>query len=158
MIKRAVFLMLVALTTAVGAQAQDNVVVNKNDGSKQAFEMSKVQKITFGDASYTVVGKDGGSTSQFTYVDTKAITFDLVDGIEQVVDTERGQLRIKKTGNVITVEGFSGVDGRVAVYSLDGTLVQSDKAWRGQPISVESLPAGIYVIQVNGQSLKFTKK
>lgn len=156
--KKTIFMMLAAFTLSVGAQAQDKVVVNKKDGGKQAYEMEKISKITFQEDAYTIVGKDNSDMATVSYADTKTITFELVDGIEQIVNTERGKMKIIKQGNTITVEGFNGNDGRVAIFSLDGTMMQSNNAWRGDAISVESLPAGIYVININGQSLKFTKQ
>ncbi len=70
--------------------------------------------------------------------------------------------RVKATlsvgaGGVITVTG--GQPGTLRVYSTDGAMVYSSTASAGETrIDLSGLPDGIYIVKVNGQSLKFEKK
>jgi hypothetical protein len=47
----------------------------------------------------------------------------------------------------------------VKVYSTDGTLVMQQKAEAGKTTSFSlDVPKGIYIMNINGQSVKFEKK
>ena len=156
--KKTIVSMLVALTFAVGAQAQDKVVVNKHNGDSQSFEMSNVRKITLSETGMNIIGTDGTTNATVNYIDIKTITFELVNGIEQVVNTEQGKLTLLKDGNYIRIKGFNGENGKVAIYKSDGTMVET-ATFTGADlaIGIEDLPRGLYILNVNGQSLKFTR-
>ncbi|MBO6296134.1 MAG: T9SS type A sorting domain-containing protein [Prevotella sp.] len=156
--KRILFSVVVAFMFAISVSAQDKVVVNKNSGDMQSYEMSDIRKITFGDNSIVVVAQDGSATATISYDEIKKITFELADGIEQVVSTEQGKLTLLKEGNTIKIKGFNGKEGRLAIYSANGTMVESS-TFSGDNLSVgiDNLPDGLYILNVNGQSIKFTK-
>ncbi|MBQ9178309.1 MAG: T9SS type A sorting domain-containing protein [Prevotella sp.] len=156
--KRILFSVVVAFMFAISVSAQDKVVVNKNSGDMQSYEMSDIRKITFGDNSIVVVAQDGSATATISYDEIKKITFELADGIEQVVSTEQGKLTLLKEGNTIRIKGFNGKEGRLAIYSANGTMVESS-TFSGDNLSVgiDNLPDGLYILNVNGQSIKFTK-
>ena len=156
--KRILFSVVVAFMFAISVSAQDKVVVNKNSGDMQSYEMSDIRKITFGDNSIVVVAQDGSATATISYDEIKKITFELADGIEQVVSTEQGKLTLLKEGNTIRIKGFNSKEGRLAIYSANGTMVESS-TFSGDNLSVgiDNLPDGLYILNVNGQSIKFTK-
>lgn len=156
--KKILYSVVISFMLVMGAYAQDNVVVNKNNGGSQTFDMSTIRKITLGDNSLTVVAQDGSETATISYDEIRKITFELANGIEQVVETEQGNLTLLKEGNTIKIKGFNGKEGRLAIYSANGTMVESS-TFSGDNLSVgiDNLPDGLYILNVNGQSIKFTK-
>ena len=57
--KKILYSVVMSFMLVMNSYAQDNVVVNKNDGGSQSFDMSTIRKITLGDNSLTVVAQDG---------------------------------------------------------------------------------------------------
>ena len=64
---------------------------------------------------------------------------------------------VVKNGGTFTVNLTQ--DAVLRVYSAEGSLVRSEKMAAGENITdLSSLPRGIYVLTINGQSVKFEKK
>lgn len=136
----------------------ESLVVHMADGSgEQAFALSDIGKLTFGDNGFTV-NASGGAAS-FAYGEVKCIKFtDISTGIGAAAV---GDDRLKPYYR----DGFLGVDGwpqgrvaRAAVYGVDGTVVVDIDHWDGTPIAVSRLGRGIYVFKVENSNIKFAKQ
>ena len=106
-----------------------NLVVNYTDGTSTLTPIASIQKITFRAEEHES------------------------EGIREV---KVGHPTIAVRGDMllITAEG-----GRARVVCLDGRLVSTVALTAGATaLSLASLPAGIYIIDVNGESLKLQKK
>ena len=106
-----------------------NLVVNYTDGTSASTPIASIQKITF-----RIEGNES----------------------EDIRKVKRDKPTIAVQGDMllITADG-----GRARLVSLDGRLVSVIQLTAGtSALSLASLPVGIYIIDVNGESLKLQKK
>ena len=55
--------------------------------------------------------------------------------------------------------GVKGLNGETKAIVCDaaGRIVISLDRWNGSPVSIATLPKGVYILKVNDSSIKFTK-
>jgi len=71
------------------------------------------------------------------------------------VDTGAAQVRVVADNSSIRVLGAS--HGAVAIWSVTGQQIYSNRNWRGESIDINHLEHGIYIININNTTLKFKK-
>lgn len=110
----------------------DNLV----EGTTFSYPVNKV-----GDFAFYVVAvyNTGNSLPSDTFNTTNT-------GIDNISD---GSLQVESNGNVLTVKG---AQGKVAVYTLTGVLVEAAEA-DGAAVEFR-LADGLYILSANGRSLK----
>ena len=154
--QKGVILLAASLLCSVSGMAQnasDKIVVSSAEVNFLSA-IDSVQSITFNENGFTVT-KNDGSSSSFGY--DGVITFtDETTGIKSA-QLSKGDLRVYSTpgSSLINIEGAKA--GTVEVFSTSGALVVRQLGWNGQPVDVGSLPKGVYILRVGGQSFKFNK-
>ncbi len=115
---------------------QKSLFITFNDGSKTEFAMSDNPAITMADGSMTVVG----SSSQIGYElwRVKQITFGNSTAIREI------------RSNSILLDGSNA-----KIYTLDGKAVHA--AINNGEIDLNGLATGIYIININGKTIKYMK-
>lgn len=121
------------------------------------MKIADVKSLTFdGDfnTGNLVVNYTDGTTSSFPINSIQQISFkeDEINAIESV----SSQPTIAFHGDMllITTEG-----GKVTIYDTVGRLIAAVGLNNGTtPLSLSHLPAGIYVANINGHTVKFQKK
>lgn len=155
---------LLALMATLGmwstAAAQTKIVVNFADGrAAQEFLLEDVGKVVFGAEQLTLGGVAGETLQAYSLADILSIKFkDLPTAIESPVADTGSELRLFCRDGQLQAEGLP-VDGDAvaAVYDLSGRPVMARRAWSGEPISVSSLPKGVYIFKVNNKTIKFAR-
>ena len=124
------------------------------DGSDKWFLFSSQPVVTFSADELTVTTYDAAVV--FTFDAVKEFLFDTPDedGILRNPQTPR----IVQAGNAVLVYG-SATDA-VSLYDLSGRKLGANVQRQDDAVSIslQSLPTGIYVIRINNQSIKVTKK
>jgi hypothetical protein len=64
-------------------------------------------------------------------------------------------VNIAAVGDIISVQGAT--QGSVAIWSVTGQQIYSNRNWHGEDIDIAHLERGIYIININNTSLKFKK-
>jgi hypothetical protein len=115
---------------------QKSLFITFNDGSKTEFAMSDNPAITMADGTMTVVG----SSSQIGYElwRVKQITFGNSTAIREI------------RSNSILLDGSNA-----KIYTLDGKAVHA--AINNGEIDLNGLATGIYIININGKTIKYMK-
>ena len=117
------------------AKAEDkSLFITFNDGSKAEFAMSQDPAISWGNDQMTVVV--GSSTQTFELWRVSKFTFGTSTGIREV------------KGNIVKGDNLR-------VYTLDGKAV-SVPVSQGE-INLDGLSKGIYIININGNTIKLMK-
>ena len=146
------------LGTACHAQGDATVIVNAASGKKM-YTTGEVKTITFDRNTMNVRKARGMQTDAFPLADVENIVFSLPTGISGV-KTDDGQLTVSSPAgsNMIHIAGYDEAKRyTLSVYAVDGKMVVRQDNWRGEPISVACLPKGVYVLKINGMSVKFKK-
>ena len=118
----------VASLTFEGDFQSGNLVVNYTDGTTAKVPISTISQVTFKEDEQEEDAIESVSTAPVVAV--------------------RGDILL------ITTEG-----GKAALYDTAGRQISITALEKGTtPLSLSSLPAGIYVININGHAVKFQKK
>ncbi len=124
---------MAVVCSALVIQAQDkSLFITFNNGSKAEFAMADNPAITMKDGTMTV--EAGATTLSYELWRVKQFTFGASTGIRNV-----SGLRIKS--------------GRIAAYTLDGKAVNIPTI--GGEVNLDGLASGLYIININGNTLKY---
>lgn len=139
--------------------AQTGVTVTYYDGTTQGFNVTSAGKLYF--ASDNLYVKLDGTTTPTTIPVTiiRKITFS-----ETLATTTFGEnknnlvLYPNPSSNVIRIKSDENETLRINIYSLQGQLVHQGVYQSDEEINVSNLSSGLYLVQVNGLTIKFSKK
>lgn len=154
------FISMCLTSLALTATADDTqMVVNLATNSTPAtFTLTDIGKITFGESGLTVFTTDG-TTTPYTYEEVRNIKFtDEPTGIGATTVGEEGMKAYYRNG-FLGVDGWKGGDkATAAVYGVSGTTVLRVDDWDGTPIPTDGLAGGVYIFNVDNNTIKFTKQ
>lgn len=149
-----IILMMFALSFGPLAHAQQLVVWQK-DGSKVSYKLDEEPITTFTTTDLVITTK----TATINYPLPTIYRYSY-EGVSSGVDDAKADgISISHDGNKIIVKGLAS-GKTAAVYSVDGIQLQA-KCSNGSDrlvLSLNQLPAGVYVIKADEITYKFTKK
>lgn len=132
----------------------------------QCIDLEKLSRITFGDDGMTLsLSADNGIRevqllySLFNHIEIgDAVPSDPSAVDEIVIDTDP-RIVFVPVSKTIVVESASEIPYSIGIFSLNGTLIATSGVYAGQPLSVASFAAGMYIaVATDGESqltLKF---
>lgn len=144
---------VLAACVAIGAGAQTTMVITTTDGNSTHYAIDNIQKITFGADALTVLP----AGNLFNFDNIRKITFS--NGTDAIGTTSgNAPIQVVCRNNELRVVGWeSGKKAVATLYSVDGQRLWNANGWTGQPVSVASLPQGVYIFKINSTSFKFSK-
>ncbi len=126
---------MTVVCSALVTQAQDkSLFITFIDGSKAEFAMADNPAVSWADGTMKV--EAGTITLSYELWRVKQFTFGASTGIR-------------------TVSGLRAKDGRITVYTLDGKAVHVPTI--GGEVNLDGLASGLYIININGNTLKYLK-
>ena len=128
---------------------QDFLVVWHKDGSKVLFKLSEKPKVTYGDSLVTI---QAATMVEYAFQKMTFESEEVVGIKEMKPDPERP---FSSDGETVTFLP-ADKDLRVTIVQLNGIVVKDIAVRRGQQssLSLRSLPAGVYLLNVNGITYK----
>lgn len=148
-------------TCSIGAFADSRVVVlpKAEDAEKAYVDLTVDTKVRFSATGMEVV--NGENVSAFPFTDYSKLSFEtgISSGVKDLL-ANKGALKLRQNPveSILQLDGYTGNATTLAVFSISGAQALKVDAWSGQSVDVSSLPAGVYLISVNKQSIKFIKK
>ena len=134
--RRLLLIMTVVFSTLMVQAQGKSLFITFNDGSKAEFAMADNPAITMTDGTMTVVA--GTTTLSYELWRVKQFTFATSTGIRN-----------------ISVSDIHVNSDSVRIYTLDGKAVNMP-ASQGE-VNLDGLAPGLYIININGNTLKFLK-
>lgn len=151
------FAIILAAAAGYGYACADASVIVASANSSASFPLTIDTRVAFGEKGVSVI--NGTKTETVDWKDVQSVSFGGVSGVEALsAETTAWSLRESPVGNSIEVVGCDTLPARLTVTSLNGAAAISIDGWNGEPVDASSLPAGIYIININNSSLKFIKK
>jgi len=135
--KRLLLLLAVVCTTLSAQSQAKSLFITFNDGSKAEFAMADNPAITMTDGTMTIV--TAGNTLDYELWRVKQFTFGTSTGIKEIGSPA----------------GIMVSDRPVSIYTLDGKAVSVPMV-QGEA-HLDLLPSGLYIININGNTLKYMK-
>lgn len=150
-------LLLACALPAVAVTPKILVDSGKEGTQPQETGLSVDTKIIFTTSGLQI--DNGGNVSSFAYGDVAALRF-VTNAVSVAVTGTEGTyaLRHNPVKDVLAISGYDGTAVPVNVYSTNGNRVLAITAWQGESIDATTLSAGVYVITVKNETLKFIKK
>ena len=132
-----------------------SLVVTKIDGTEQTFQLDEESQLYFENGDQLVIKDVAGNTTSFGLDKIRKIVCSEVAGAQE---STASQLQIfpNPTHNSFIVRNLTGT-GLARIYSLDGRLVKLFQAYDGMSVDVSDLTNGMYLMNINGQTLKLMK-
>lgn len=155
---RTITFMLLLLATSYSF-SQTGVIVTYYDGTTQNFNIATTGKLYFSNDDLNV--KTDGTTSVTTIPVSiiRKIVFSNTLGTPTIGENKNNlALYPNPSSDLIQIKSDSMEELDVKIYALTGQLVQQGSYQSNQSIDVSSLAKGLYLVQVNGLTVKFSKK
>jgi len=136
-----------------------NMTLNQNSGSSSSYSIADINKITF--QSGDVVVETQSFTDYFSIGGVRNIVFgNIITETEDITQAvQELSAYPNPCGDVLNISQNT-TDARYFIYDLNGSLIQSDKAY--STINISDLKTGIYfftlVDKTNTQTQKIIKK
>ena len=149
----ALIMMLSACWTATSAFR--TLVVNLSDNMKQEFSLDKLVRIDFEDDGLQFYSEDEAFIS---YADIISLTFSNEEAGSSVlaVISDAGSLKFQSDGNTLSFIEYSGGEA-LEIWSVYGLRFIFRPVYNGETIDISNLPAGIYVVKLGRENVKFIK-
>lgn len=154
--KKQILMIILLLTAGISANAQQvkTLWVEKTSGEKLMIETLQNLKLTFSQGNMIATLYDG-SQSTFPIADITKLYFDADDSAVRPLSAEEAFLWSPLTQE-LTVHCQPGT--LVNIYDASGRRVSCVLQSIAQsPISLSTLPQGVYVVEAAGQSVKIAR-
>lgn len=152
--------LLMSLLLAFGRASAENVLVFEplvGDESKVA--QSLLSRVEFLDDEIKVVASDGTVYATYYKYDYRRIVF-LNDGPTQVEEPgQASSIRVypNPTHDAIRISGLQE-DSKIALYNMQGDVVRRQRASGDVSLGVGALSNGVYILSINGETIKVIKQ
>ncbi len=153
------FTMLVFLFLGISSYAQTGVVITFYDGTTQNYNVTSTGKLYF-DSDNLFVKIDGTANSTSIPVTIiKKIIFSETLSNNILGDNKHNMvLYPNPSSDLIKIKSQIQEELDVKIYSLTGQLVLRGVYQSDEDIDVSQISSGLYLVQVNGLTIKFSKK
>lgn len=156
-IKKLTFLLLLLLSSY--SFSQTGVTVTYYDGTTQGFNVTTAGKLYF--ATDNLYVKLDGTTTPTTIPVTiiQKITFGATLSNAAFGENKNNLvLYPNPSSDVFRIKSEANEELKINIYSLQGQLVHQGKYQSDEEVNVSNLTVGLYLVQVNGLTIKFSKK
>ncbi len=147
------------LFSAPLARAESEIEVKAPDDGPTVTAPLRVGTVLTLKTDGIEIANEGLSTVALPYSKVQTIAFNTnVVGIGRVESGSALSLRRNPVETQLEIDGHDGAEVSLRVTSLAGQLAVSLDAWKGEPVDVTHLTPGVYILNINNQTLKFIKK
>ena len=140
------------------ANAQDasvTLVVTKTNGEEQAFQLTENSQLYFENGERLVIDDGGNNTVTFQLAEIRKLVCTDYTGIGETAPLAL-QMMPNPTRDRFLIQQLQN-SGEARIYTLDGRLVKSFTATEGLTVDISDLAPGMYLLHIDGQTLKMMK-
>jgi len=151
-------LLLVSVAWAQEEQPVQKLNVHMMDGTVVSFLLSD-EPVTKFEPGQLILQTSGDAPIIYLIENVRKYTYEgLPEGINTPV-VAPGTIMVRQNNEMMLIDGLPD-KANVAVYSVDGKLLFTQQAIGGQSTSIlmTAYPAGNYIINAGGTSIKFVKQ
>jgi hypothetical protein len=157
-IKKFTFLLLLFISSFT--YAQTGVLVTYYDGNSQGFNIESSGKLYF-DSDNLNVKLNSTTTTPTTIPVTiiRKITFSTTLSTTLFAENKKNLILYPNpNSDIFRIKSDVTEKMKINIYSLQGQLVHQGNYESDEAINVSYLPSGLYLVQVNDLTIKFSKK
>ena len=147
-----VFILATAALLSAAPLAADNYnyLTVTCTSAEQSISLPTVQKITFSDGNAVVATTDG-ETYTYPLSELQKMSFTATATAIKALPTQEKDITYK--GGILNVGGT----GMLHIYNASGVLVQMAQVQDGARINLDTLPKGVYIVNMGEQTIKIKK-
>lgn len=156
------FKILTVLTFLVGnlfhANAQDtnvSLVVTKTNGQEQVFQLTETSQLYFENGERLVIGNGQSIAATFQLAEIQKLVCTEITGVNESSASEPLLIPNPTHDHFLINNLKNACEARI--YSLDGRLMRLFTATEGLMVDISDLASGMYLLQIDGQTLKMMK-
>lgn len=149
--KRLLLSLCVAITALTTQADNKSLFVTFDDGTRVEFALSTTPEVTVTDNKLTITSTV--TTASYDLWTVKTFTYGATTGINDVQTSQQG---FSLEGDNIVVDG----NVNVRIFAVDGKAVSVTPETTGNQtvIPLNGLAKGVYVININGKSVKISRR
>lgn len=151
-------LIVLVINTTLYSRAQDitvNLVVTTTNGTEQLFQLTEESQLLFEDGNRLIIRDIDGTTATFDLANIRKMVCTETTGTDESLTSDL-QLLPNPFRDSFIIRNLQG-QGSARIYTLDGRLVKTFMASEGQRVDISTLSQGMYLLHINGQTLKMMK-
>nr|WP_321405563.1 T9SS type A sorting domain-containing protein [uncultured Carboxylicivirga sp.] len=136
-----------------------SISIKHSDGSSTEFEINNLKSIVFTNNNL-LFNKTEGASNYYSIFYTQQLFFDASTAVDKNLSlTDAISVYPNPASSSINVQMNEVTEGKISVYSITGELIKrNDIEGLNTAIDISSLTNGIYLLQVNNQTIKFIKQ
>lgn len=149
--KRLLLSLCVAITALTTQADNKSLFVTFDDGTRVEFALSTTPEVTVTDNKLTITSTV--TTASYDLWTVKTFTYGATTGINDVQTSQQG---FSLEGDNIVVDG----NVNVRIFAVDGKAVSVTPETTGNQtvIPLNGLAKGVYIININGKSVKISRR
>ncbi len=152
-------LILLCLFGTLPCVAQNGINITYYDGTVQSFNIDAAGKLYFEADNLNVKTEAAAIPTTIPVSIIRKITFANTLGTQSFGDNATNIVLYPNPGSdVVRIKAATAERLKVGIFSMTGQLVLQGNYQSGEEIDVSALHAGLYLVQVNGLTVKFSKK
>lgn len=138
------------------AKAQNvTLVVTNTNGSEQTYQLTEESQLHFENGERLVIENADGSNVTLQLSDIRKIVCSETVGTEENAASKLHILP-NPSHNQVILKNLSG-NCQGHIYTLDGRMVKAFEASEGMMLDISDLSEGMYLLNIDGQTLKLMK-
>lgn len=146
-------ILLLVLMIGTTTFAQKALVVELRDGSSTTISLSEAPRITFAGEQMSIIS----STTSMDILRSDIKNYHFIDAPLSIDETTAPSQAVIEN-NTLTVSGVAP-NTTITFYTVSGVVVKHAVATDGHcTITLNDLPAGLYIVTYNNTTFKFLKK
>lgn len=157
--KQAIFkaILLLFLTGFLFHGTAQNVtlVVTTTDGTEHVYQLTEEGQLYFENGERLIIEDGTGTTASFQLANIQKLVSTEVTGVEESSASSL-QLIPNPARNSFLIKNLQG-SCLAHIYTLDGRLVKSFETSENQLVDISDLVPGMYLLHIDGQTLKMMK-
>ena len=152
----------VALMMSVATMSKADKVIrilsNDTEAAPVEITVKSISKIEFASSSFSVLHSENDAGTTFDLKNVSKISFEESTSVESVKEASAMVVTPNPVQSNLIIKGGEDLFGNeMNLYSATGMLVMQVPSWNGEAIDVAHLPAGIYFINIQSETIKFVK-
>lgn len=154
--KKNVLLLFLFVGLALLVKAQNvTLIVTNTNGIEQTYQLTEESQLHFENGERLVIENANGSNVTLQLSDIRKIVCSEMVGTEENAASKL-QILPNPSYNQVIIKNLSGnCQGRI--YTLDGRMVKAFEANEGLMLDISDLSEGMYLLNIDGQTLKLMK-
>ncbi len=146
--------MVVVLPLQLSSQS---IQIQQNNGQIHNELLSNVQNLHFNPGELVLQSRSGTNTS-FALANIKKITFDTETGIAEK-HLQSLEVMPSPVQTILFLKGVPKTARKAVIYNSNGVLtMEKEIVMPAKSLDVSMLSSGLYILNINGQTVKFVKQ